>query len=208
MIADGVKTAVSAIPVPKDGEYGSDGKSVTVEDVAPLIASEVEKRVSELPSAKDGKDGADGKDGVSLAGAFIDRDGNLAITLSNGEVKSLGPVAGKDGEPGKPGEDGFGFDDLSVEYDGEKTMTLKFTKGERVKEFLINMPVPIDRGVFKDDGEYKSGDGVSWAGSFWIAQKDNPTGKPDAGDWRLSVKRGRDGRDGVVKTKITPKVKI
>jgi hypothetical protein len=54
----------------------------------------------------------------------------------------------------------------------------------------------IDRGVFKDGTEYDKGDGVTWGGSFWIAQRDTQS-KPDAGngDWRLAVKKGRDGKD-------------
>jgi hypothetical protein len=188
-----VDEAVAAIPAPQDG------KSVTVEDVAPLIASEVEKRVSELPVAKDGRDGIDGKDGVGLAGALIDRDGELVVTLTNGETKNLGPVVGNDGEPGKPGADAVGFDDLDVAYDGEKTVTLKFTRGDVVKEFPIVMPVVIDRGVYREGSEYKAGDAVTWGGSLWIAQKDTGA-KPDSSDeWRLSVKRGRDGKDGAVK---------
>jgi hypothetical protein len=130
---------------------------------------------------------------------MIDRSGELVVTLSNGEVHKLGPVVGKDGEPGKPGADAVGFDDLDATYDGEKTVTLKFTRGDIVKEFPIVMPVVIDRGVFKDGGEYKAGDAVTWAGSVWIAQNDTGA-KPDSSDdWRLSVKRGRDGKDAVVK---------
>lgn len=133
---------------------------------------------------------------VSVAGALIDRTGSLVLTMSDGSTKSIGPVVGEDGDPGK---DGLGFDDLDVSYDGEKTVTLKFTQGERVKEFAFTMPVVIDRGVYRDGSEYKAGDGVTWGGSFWIAQKDT-SAKPDAGDdWRLSVKRGRDGKNGTVK---------
>jgi hypothetical protein len=187
-----VREAVAAIPAPQDG------KSVTVDDVAPLIASEVEKRVSELPRAKDG---IDGKDGVGLAGALIDRDGKLVVTLTNGETKNLGPVVGRDGidAKGEDGKDGLGFDDLDATFDGEKTVTLKFSKGERVKEFAFAMPVVIDRGVFKEGQAYKAGDGVTWGGSFWIAQEDTEA-KPDSGKgWRLAVKKGRDGRDGTTK---------
>jgi hypothetical protein len=44
---------------------------------------------------------------------------------------------------------------------------------------------------------YRKGDGVTWGGSFWIAQKDAPEGRPGlSDDWRLAVKKGRDGRDG------------
>ncbi len=193
MVDEAVKCAVAAIPAPQDG------KSVTGEDVAPLIAAEVEKRVSELPKPKDGKDGVDGKDGLDVSDLFRAEAGRLIAVMSDGRTKDLGVFVGKDGEPGKDGQDGVGFDDLSASYDGEKTITLKFVKGDRVKEFDFSMPVVIDRGVFKDGGEYKAGDGVTWGGSFWIAQKDTGA-KPDAGsDWRLSVKRGRDGKDVVVK---------
>lgn len=180
-----LKTAVKGIAIPAL----QDGKSSSVEE---LVASEVERRVSELPVAKDGKDG------VGLAGALIDRHGELVLTLTNGETKNLGPVVGKDGE-GRPGLDGLGFDDLDVLYDGEKSFTLRFVQGERMKEFSFAMPVVIDRGVYRDGNAYKAGDAVTWAGSLWIAQKET-SAKPDAGnDWRLSVKRGRDGKDGVAK---------
>lgn len=46
---DQLEKALSDAPAPKDGE------SVTAEDVAPLIRSEVEKAVSKIPVPKDGK---------------------------------------------------------------------------------------------------------------------------------------------------------
>lgn len=190
---DAVKAAISSFPTPQDG------KSITVDDVAPMIAAEVEKRVSELPKPKDGKDGIDGKDGLDVSDLFRAEGGKLIAVMSDGRTKDLGVFVGKDGEPGKDGQDGVGFDDLSASYDGEKTITIRFSKGDRVKEFDFAMPVVIDRGVFKDGSEYKAGDGVTWGGSFWIAQKDTGA-KPDTGsDWRLSVKRGRDGKDGIMK---------
>lgn len=193
MVDEAVKTAVAAMPAPQDG------KSITVDDVAPMIAAEVEKRVSELPKPKDGKDGVDGKDGLDVSDLFRAEGGKLIAVMSDGRTKDLGVFVGKDGERGKDGQDGVGFDDLSASYDGEKTITIRFSKGDRVKEFDFAMPVVIDRGVFKEGSEYKAGDGVTWGGSFWIAQKDTGA-KPDTGsDWRLSVKRGRDGKDGIVK---------
>lgn len=133
---------------------------------------------------------------VDVVNALIDRKGNLILTMSDGNTKDLGVVVGNDGDPGV---DAVGFDDLDVVYDGEKTVTLKFSKGDRVKEFPIVMPIVLDRGVFKDGNDYKAGDAVTWAGSVWIAQKDTKA-KPDASDeWRLSVKRGRDGKDATLK---------
>jgi hypothetical protein len=221
-IEDVVRAVLAEIPYPKDGEPGKsvtiedvmpaierrveahltaipapkDGKSVTVEDVAPLIAAEVEKRVSSLPKPKDGEPG---RDGLDVKEMFRAEGGRLVAVMSDGTTRDLGVFVGKDGEPGKPGADAVGFDDLDVSYDGEKTITLKFTKGEHVKEFSFAMPVVIDRGVYREGSEYKAGDAVTWGGSLWIAQKETAA-KPDAGDdWRLSVKRGRDGKDGTVK---------
>ena len=68
-----------------------------------------------------------------------------------------------------------------------------------MKAFEFSLPVVLDKGVYKAGEGYQAGDGVTWAGSFWIAQEDT-TEKPDGGKgWRLAVKRGRDGKDGVVR---------
>jgi len=202
LIASEVEKRIKELPMPKDGQDGKDGESIDPAEMQRMISEAVEKAMSAFPIPKDGldgKDGKDGKDGIGLAGALIDRAGELVVTLTNGETRNLGPVVGKDGEPGKPGLDGFGFDDLEATYDGEKTVTLKFTKGERVKEFAFTLPVVIDRGIYTEGKTYSAGDGATWGGSFWIAQKDTSTKPGEGGDWRLAVKKGRDGRDGVMK---------
>jgi hypothetical protein len=184
-IARMVDAAVKALPAPQDG------KSVTVDEVEPLLSDLVSAAVADavkaIPAAKDG---------IGLAGALIDRDGNLVVTLSNGEQKELGPVVGKDAEPSAPGEPGLGFDDMDMVF-GEDGVALVFSRGEQKKAFAL--PLPFDRGVFKEGTAYRKGNGVTWGGSFWIAQKDNPEGKPDmSGDWRLVVKKGRDARPSTV----------
>ena len=124
--------------------------------------------------------------------------GNLVGIMSNGTTKAIGQVNGKDGAPGLPGRDGadgFGFDDLDV-VDRDDGIFLRFQKGEAVKEFRL--PIPRDRGFFKD-GTYLKGDGVTFGGSYWLAQVDSPDGRPEIGnkDWRLAVKRARDGKDAM-----------
>lgn len=133
---------------------------------------------------------------VGVASALIDREGNLVLTFSNGEIKSLGIVVGRDGETIK-GADGLGFDDLSEELaDDGRTIIRRYMRGDEVKEFRHKFPVVLDRGVYKAEQEYTAGDGVTWAGSFWIAQKDTSE-KPGVDDgWRLAVKSGRAGHDG------------
>jgi len=190
VVETAVASAIAEIPA------NQAGKSVSLDDIEAVIIAEVDKRISAIPKPKDGQPG---KDGLDVKEMFRAEGGRLLAVMSDGTTRDLGVFVGKDGDPGKPGADAVGFDDLVVTYDGEKTVTLKFAKGDVVKEFPIIMPIILDRGVFKEGNEYKAGDAVTWAGSVWIAQKDTKA-KPDASDeWRLSVKRGRDGKDATVK---------
>lgn len=109
-------------------------------------------------------------------------------------VKPVDGLPGEKGEPGQDGKDGLGFDDLTVEHDGERGVVLRFQRGDVVKEFPLTFDVVLDRGVYKAGQEYAKGDAVTWGGSLWIAQKET-SAKPEGGDWRLAVKRGRDGKD-------------
>lgn len=189
MMSEMVATAMAALPPPKDG------KSVSVDDVRPIIDDAVARAVAALPKAKDG---APGKDGVGVAGAVIDRDGSLVVTLSNGEAKQLGRVVGKDGDPGAPGRDGFSLKDFEVELmaDG-RTILMKFDDGGPISyAWEIGVATMIYRGVYRD-GVYQKGDTVTFGGSLWHSNKDDNTEKPDTGSgaWTLAAKRGRDGKD-------------
>jgi hypothetical protein len=107
---------------------------------------------------------------------------------------------GDKGEPGARGErgiDGLGFDDLTLALDEDgRTIKLCFVRGDVEKVFEMRLPVVYDRGVYQAERAYQQGDAVTWGGSLWIAQRDT-TGKPGDGspDWRLAVKKGRDGGD-------------
>lgn len=101
----------------------------------------------------------------------------------------------------RDGADGVGFDDLSFEYDGERSLVLRFVKGDRVKEFPVPLPIIIDRGIYEADGAYVRGDAVTFGGALWICQADTDAKPGTNTDWRLAVKKGRDGRDGVTKIK-------
>lgn len=172
---------VAKIPAPQDGE------SVSVDDVLPELKVHLAELVAALPPAEKGADG------VGLAGAFIDRNGELTVTLTNGETRGLGPVVGNDGEPG------IGFDDMDIVHDGEREFTFRFQRGAKIVERSFSLPVMLDRGVFTDGKGYVAGDVVSYGGSMWIAQKETDE-RPGTGDgWRLSVKKGRNGKDGEMK---------
>lgn len=175
VLATAVREAVAAIPVPKDG------MSITVEDMAPAIEKAVSEAIAKMPVPKDG---------VGIAGAVIDRDGNLVVTLTDGKQVPLGRVIGKDGDPG------LAFEDMTEETaDDGRTVIRRYSRGEQVKEFRHTFAVVLDRGVFKDGTEYVKGDGVTSGGSFWIAQKETKERPGTSDAWRLAVKKGRDGKD-------------
>ncbi len=173
-----------------DGEAGADGVGIS-DVVLQDDGATVHLSSGATFKVKHGLPGEPGKDGVGLAGAFIDREGSLTVTLTNGDVKSLGRIDGKDGEDGKDGVDGLGFDELSVEYDGERTVEFKMVRGDVAKSFPVHMPIPVYRGFYKP-GAFEKGDQVTYAGGIWTALKAT-AGKPDGGDWEMSVRKGRDG---------------
>lgn len=176
---------IAAMPKPENGKDGRDG--VDGRDGA------------DGQKGDPGRDGNDGADGVSLAGALIDRDGVLNLTLSNGEVKALGRVEGRDGRDGKDGErgsDGQAWDDMEIKRTGLRTVELSFDHGDRRNTFEMDFPVPVYRGVFAEGEAYEPGDMATWAGSLWHCNE--PTvEKPGDGSkaWTLAAKRGRDGKD-------------
>lgn len=193
-VARSVAEAMSNIRLPVDGKDGRDG---------------VDGRDGiDGRDGKDGVNGKDGSDGIGLAAAIQDADGNLIVTDTKGGAHNVGRVRGVNGADGRDGKDGadglsgkdgpngrdgFGFDDMDL-VETDEGFVLRFSREGVAKDFRI--PVPVDRGTFKDGQSYRKGDGVSFGGSFWIAQEDTAD-KPETGKgWRLAVKRGRDGRDG------------
>lgn len=149
-----------------------------------------------------GRDGADGKDGRDAA--------HLEILPTIDEKKSYprgtfstfrgGLFRSFEATDGLRGWECIvdGIEDIEIKSitDREFSVVVKRASG-KVTEASFKMPVVLDKGIYRESETYEKGDGTTWAGSFWIAQKDAP-GKPGDGDgWRLTVKRGRDGKDAI-----------
>lgn len=149
------------------GLAGVDGRSVTLEEVIPLIDSAITKGLLELE-----------RRGVDIIQRCMDR------------IEKP-----KDGRDGIDGKDGLGFDDMGVEYDGERTITVTLIRGEINKQFPFKIPVIIERGIHKQGQSYERGDGVTFGGNYWIAQRDTSDKPGESDAWRLAVRRGRDGKD-------------
>ena len=183
-----IEDAVKALPLPKDGKDGA-----TADEIRELVA----EAIKAIPPPKDGESVTVEQVVEALAPAVeakmaawaLDFERRAQGVLERAVDRIPKPV------PGKDGLDGLGFDDMQVIHDGERGFTLRFARGERVREMAFTIPCVLDRGVYKDGTQYAQGDGTTWAGSYWIAQATTKE-KPGTGaDWRLAVKRGRDGKD-------------
>lgn len=188
-----VAAAVAEIPVPKDGPSTDqvremvaeavaaipkpqDGKSVSIDEVIAAITPRLEDRIE-----------------ATLAKAALDFERRAQGVLERAIASIPKP---------KDGRDGLDLRNLKAEQVDERTITLTLADDERTEHVHLTFPVVIDRGVFSEAGKpggglYEKGDGVTFGGSFWIAQVDGPQGAPGISkDWRLAVKKGRDGKDG------------
>jgi hypothetical protein len=137
-----------------------------------------------------------GADGVSVAGTEV-KDGQLLVTLSDGQVVRAGQVRG---------EAGFSLEDFDVNLKADgRTVELSFSRGDLSFTRELALPTMIYRGAYVEGKEYERGDTVTWAGSLWHCNGGDKAGewagttkdKPGEGSkaWTLAAKRGRDGKD-------------
>lgn len=181
-VSEQLPDAIKAIPVPE----APAPIEPDMEAIGKMIEEGIAEAVKALPPAEKGEPG------VGLAGAMIDRDGNLVVTTSDGKAHNLGLVVGKDGKPGET----FTLDDFDIEQTDERTLEFKFLRGDTMHTFELEFPVPIFREAFKEGRTYSKGDMVVWGGSLWAATKDTDA-KPDSPDsgWMIAARKGRDGKD-------------
>ncbi|MBY9700616.1 hypothetical protein ISH39_03485 [Pseudomonas aeruginosa] len=208
LIREEVAKAVAEVPPAKDGE------SVTVDDVRPILADLVGKAVADLPTPAPGKDAdmealrahlGDLVKGIQLptvpsidevAATFERRFSDLTLSWERQARETFDKAADRMPIP-KDGRDALPLESfhLALGEDG-RTVTVKMQAGDVVVEKSVRIASVIDRGVFSAEKSYEQGDGTTYGGCYWIAQKDAPAGVPGGSeDWRLAVKKGRDGKD-------------
>lgn len=169
--------------------------------VAPLL-----KRIADLeaqtPAVGDkgdpgqqgerGEPGTDGNDGIGLAAALINREGELVVTTTDGQVRELGIVVGRDGKDGIDGKDGSPGRDGADGAPGEQGE--RGDAGDPGKDGQDAYPGE-PRGLFDATAEYRARDVVALNGSAFMAKRDNPGDCPGEG-WMLLVQRGKRGETG------------
>lgn len=171
-----IKGLESVQPTPgkdgQDGLPGEPGKSVSAEEVAAVVTAAYERRFGDLSLSWE-------RQVRDMAEKAIDR-----------------MPAPRDGKDGIDGTDGLSLDSFTaVQEEGGRVVTMSLVAGDRTEHVRLHFPVVLDKGFWKEGISAEAGDGFTFGGSYWIAQKDTDT-KPDIGnpDWRLAVKRGRDAK--------------
>lgn len=180
---------------PEKGEPGKDASP-------DMIREMVQQELCEIPPAKNGEDGQPGRDGLDVE--IIDLDESKSYprgtyaTWNGGLLRSLRRTDPLEESPEKSGwhviMNGIAGIELDQIDERNFAIRLQTTSGQPVEK-KIRVPAIIDKGVWKSDRGYNKGDGVTYQGSFWIAQESTED-KPGSKDWRLAVKKGRDGKDG------------
>ena len=170
--------------------------------------------VAAIPAGADGRDGVDGKDGAD------GRDGRDALELEildgidpqksypRGTVATFrGGLIKAERRTSPIGESvqaagwrvilrGVASTEVHPSED-LRTLSIRVTHTDgEVVEQQLRSPSLIYREIYREGERYEGGDAVTFGGSVWVALRDT-TSKPGEGaaDWRLAVKKGRDGRD-------------
>ncbi len=159
-----------------------------------LVAGLIVEHLENSPPLR-GPQGPQGEPGIAVSG----KDGAPGKDGENGRDGRDGQpgVPGQPGAKGADGQDGLGIDDYEVVLEDEgRHEVRRWKRGEEVvREIRIRRSDIIYRGIWKPEG-YMGGDAVTYDGSIFIAKRDT-SDKPGTSDaWQLSVKRGRDGKDG------------
>lgn len=209
-----VSEAVAALPPAQDG------KSVTPEDVRPLLQELVTAAVGEIPVPRDGKDydPAVLKQAVDDAVAALPpaQDGRDALQLEiqpfidEGKSYTRGSYATHNGGLWRAYEKTHGMrgwecivdgvSDVDISMNGQRNFIVTVNRASGASEKKsFDIPTMVYRGVFKSGDEYLPGDTVTWGGSLWHCdeQTQGKPGETGSKGWTLAAKRGRDGRGKV-----------
>ncbi len=206
LVSTEVTRAVSGLPVAKDGapgargEPGEAGKSIHPDTVALMVREAFDR----MPKPENGKPGEPGKSALEIDPITVDPE----KSYPRGTVAAYNGGTVRANRTTTPGPD-LSMPEWDVLLDGTarwivtqsedfRSITVEAvrTTGKR-ESFTFAYPVVLDRGGYKSGDTYERGDSVSRDGQTWICQAETTTAAPGMAndDWRLSVRRGQNGKD-------------
>lgn len=201
----------------------ADGKSVSLEEVLPALQAQVaeviepmqaaaaqkatdlesefrgmvEAAIAAIPTPKDGEDGKSVSVDEVLQALMPSVNARMAEWEVQAERRFFDFCQRAIAQMPKPkdGKDALGIENADLEFDGKRTYTLIFRNEDREIRKSVSIPAVIDVGFWKPGLIAEKGDGVTQAGSYWIAQETTESA-PEIGNpaWRLAVRKGRDAR--------------
>lgn len=182
--------------ISKSVSVPEDGKSVTLDDVKPLIEEAVAEIKAAIPAPQKGEKGEDGKDALEIEILpEIDEEKSYArgtyATHKGGLWRSYERTKGMRGWECIVA----GQADIAIEYDGERKCVINIEKsnGESVvKE--IHIPAILSKGMWRE-GKYEKGDTVVLSGSTWMCMEDTED-RPsiESKAWIMAAKKGGTGK--------------
>lgn len=171
-----------------DGAPGQDGRSVTTDDVQPLIDRMVAEAVSAIPAPQDGRDGRDGADGRD------GKDGDRGPEGPPGKLPVVrGWTAGVHYEGDCRSFDGSLYQAVrdtgrSPPHDDWILLASKGAAGADAREHEY-------RGTYDPAAAYERLNVVALNGASFVAKQDDPGPCPGKG-WQLVAAQGKRGQPG------------
>lgn len=184
------------------GEPGANGQDGRAGEPGP-VGTPGERGEPGQPG-KDGAQGLNGKDGVPGRDAL---ELDILPAIDERKMYPRGIYATHCGglwrtHKTSNGMDGWecivqGINGIEFKQIDARNFEVNVQMSVATRTFKFAVPSVLERGVFKTGESYAQGDGVTFAGAYWIAQRDT-TDRPGEGNdsWRLAVKSGRNGKDG------------
>jgi hypothetical protein len=195
LVADELKTLVDLHVAESVARYFEENPVKHGKDADPIADDQIGAHVAAYLAKNPPEKGDDGKSVTA-----DDVKGLVELEVMKG-LRDLERHAGEviqraaDAIP-KPrdGIDGRDLTGAEIDYDGERGLIIRNNGLEIVKK----MPLPIDRGYWREGFVAEKGDVVTTEGSAWIALKDNSV-KPSLDNkdsWRMLARKGKDGDKG------------
>lgn len=121
-------------------------------------------------------------DGVGVVDVRLE-EGALVVCMSDGSERNLGPLLVPSGEPVEGA-----LDPAALLEDLERRIEARFL------DLQARSLADVYRDVYQEGETYQRGEMVTWDGSLWMAkvQTEAKPGTPE--QWKLVVKKGRDGK--------------